>query len=104
MKYTVFLIRHKNHLWYLNDTKKEIYDEVLIKSTSEIIDNYVQYRSFLIMEFSNKEFEGYDFIANWVKKEKGGNWYKVNNNLGWLCSVLYEYFKKAPAKLYVKII
>jgi len=42
----------------------------------------------------------------WDREDVGGNWYacpEINDRQGWLCPAMFKYFKKTPARLYIKM-
>ena len=55
------------------------------------------------LHFSASPFEGYQAIANRLKLENGGAWYHLGEHQGWLCPMLFRYFKFAPDKIYFKV-
>ncbi len=49
-------------------------------------------------------------VLEWVKGDRtdsygGGNWYRNEaGQVGWLCSVLFDYFSPCPERLYVYVV
>jgi hypothetical protein len=53
------------------------------------------------MLFSVDAFPGARAI-DWVREEGGGNWYRYEDDEGWLCPALFDFFDTAPDELWVK--
>lgn len=55
--------------------------------------------------FSNKHFADCITITR-AEKENGGYWYynKQLRMIGWLCPMLFKYFRWAPKHIYVKLV
>ena len=56
------------------------------------------------MTFSASPFPGYASSLSRIRKEYGGNWYKLNEEPhleGWLCPALFHHFRDTPKNLYV---
>jgi hypothetical protein len=76
--------------------------DVLLDRMSENIPNAAQGMTIV---FSAQPFPGYQYEVQWRREEFGGNWYysPAHNMEGWLCPALFEYFEKAPERIYLQV-
>lgn len=67
------------------------------------------------LRFSSVEMETtpnvvHEIVLTWTRghatdPEQGGNWYRTEDGQeGWLCPVLFDYYKVAPKVLYIQIV
>ena len=91
-------------LWYFDDHLRQIEKEGFVLSTSLILDCFIKDKDKRYnIVFSSSKFPSYQHIARWVLGGKDGNFYKMGDSIGWLCRVLYRYFKIAPLQIYFNI-
>jgi len=94
--------------WVFDDAAVGLVQEPFVSGVPEMIDELVtdipQARSGFRLLFSAAPFPGYQRRLTRLREEFGGWWYSVEEPLaeGWLCPALFQYFRPAPAEIYVK--
>lgn len=97
-------------LWVFDDDKTGLEHEALVGGMPTIIEmataqaNIIEpERGFLVL-FSKDPFPDANFCLNWVRQERGGNVYSINEQEGWLCPALFLYFPDGrPEKIYIQV-
>jgi hypothetical protein len=71
--------------------------DVLVKDIPDAQDGFR-------LSFSAREFPGYQKKLTWVRGDSTGNWYRTDDPPmeGWLCPVLFKYYREAPKEIYVQ--
>lgn len=103
--YTIYLYLYRGQ-WVFDDWKKGITKEPFVHGADEILDEIAAMSckaKTLALTFSNRPFVGADFTFIRQHSENGGTWYswRETGMWGWLCPVLFQYFRKAPKYLYL---
>lgn len=97
-------------IWMFDDEAKDIKREALVAGIPEMIEHFTETleipkpkKGFNLL-FSNTEMPETHAHLTLLKKEGKGTWYalKGSDMVGWLCPVLYAYFKTPPKNLYVR--
>lgn len=93
--------------WVFDDAAVGLNREPFVAGVPEILDDLVKdipnaEKGFRML-FSGEPFPGYQAVYSSAEAEYGGGWYTTTDGRrGWLCSALFKYFAKAPAKIYVR--
>ena len=95
--------------WVFDDEAKGLEAEPFVSGAPELLSILARdipnaYQDGFRLLFSPGPFPGYQLVVDWVREEHDGNWYRNEdlNMEGWLCPALFQYFDKAPARIYVK--
>ncbi len=107
---SIMVIKPYRHhgTWVFDDLRAGLVKEPFVAGVPEMIDFLVQdipdSESGFRMLFSARPFPGYQQELSWIREESGGNFYRLEEPPmeGWICPALFQYFEKAPAKLFVK--
>ena len=69
--------------------------EILVKDIPGAEDGFALF-------FSATSFPQYRVELAWIGEEAGGNWYRDTSTgmEGWLCPALFQYFERAPERLF----
>src|SRR5207302_747659 len=108
MKNALFVIEpyYWNGMWVFDDPRVGLDKEPFVSGIPEIIERVVQdiprAEEGFVLVFSANPFPGATVELEWVREEFGGQWYrwKATGMEGWLCPALFQYFERAPQKLY----
>lgn len=94
-----------NGQWCFDDEVKGVLKEPFVAGMSEMIDRAVGDNHDFALIFCDKEFEGADYVLEYIGDEAGGAWYRCEqlNRIGWFCPVIHKYFTALPANIYVSI-
>ena len=94
----------KNDCWVYDDPTFKRVAEPLVLGASELLDTVMKFqlgyitRKRIIVTFSANVFPG-----ALCGHHEGGNWYTFNNERGWLCPALFDYFTNAPEELWISV-
>jgi hypothetical protein len=95
--------------WVFDDPNVGLVREPFVSGVPEMIDEMVKdipraREDGFRLTFSAGPFPGHEWEFKWVRAESGGNVYRmeVPPMEGWLCPALFQYFEKAPQRLYVR--
>ena len=97
--------------WVFDDPRVGLKAEPFVSGIPELIDRLVANanipdadKGFRLI-FSPQPFPEHQTKVVWRRRESGGNWYysEEYDMEGWLCPALFEYFRKAPKEIYVKV-
>jgi len=95
-------------MWVFDDERTGLDKEPFVSGADEIIDKMVEdipdANNGFNLIFSAIPFPSYDLELEWRREEMNGNWYYSSklDMEGWLCPALFEYFDKAPLKIYAQ--
>jgi hypothetical protein len=95
-------------MWVFDDERTGLDKEPFVSGADEIIDKMVEdipdANNGFNLIFSATPFPSYDLELEWRREEMNGNWYYSSklDMEGWLCPALFEYFDKAPLKIYAQ--
>jgi hypothetical protein len=102
-----------NGLWVFDDPNAGLVREPFVAGAPEILEAMLAHhningRSGFNLLFSAASFPGHHAVAQWLREEGGGNWYRVklpsgDVREGWLCPALFNYFEEAPKELYFQV-
>lgn len=109
-KNNIFVIRPYKfgNTWVFDDPATGLIKEAFVAGADTMIDvataqfNVPDPKNGFVMLFSEQPFPGYQIVLKWRYADMGGNVYEWGAIEGWLCPALFEYFGKAPNKIYVK--
>lgn len=94
--------------WVFDDPSARLVREPFVAGVPEMIDGLVRdipgaTNGFRLL-FSAQPFPGYQKKLTWLRGDKGGNYYKMEEPSmeGWLCPAMFRYYEAAPKELYVK--
>lgn len=94
--------------WVFDDERVGLVREPFVVGIPEMIDVLVKDipnadKGFRLL-FSAKEFPGYQKKLNWLRGDRDGNYYELEDPKmeGWICPALFKYFDDAPKELYIK--
>lgn len=94
--------------WVFDDARAGLVREPFVAGVPEMIDLLVRdipgaTNGFRLL-FSAQEFPGFQKKLNWLRGDKGGNYYRIDEPPmeGWICPAMFRYYKAAPPTLYVK--
>jgi len=97
-----------NGLWVFDDDSVGLLREPFVSGADDIIERLVEGipnagKGFTLL-FSASGFPEYQAELDWRREDMGGNWYysPALDAEGWLCPALFNYFEKAPKKIYVQ--
>lgn len=94
--------------WVFDDPQAGLRREPFVAGVPEMIDSLVadipNADGGFRMLFSAQPFPGFQRQLDWVRAEKGGNWYRQADPPleGWICPALFRYYTSPPRSLYVK--
>lgn len=94
--------------WVFDDEAFDIVQEPFVQGMPEMIDDLVvnlpNAKNGFRLLFSAAPFPNADKQLLKLRKECGGTWYQDTETKkeGWLCAVLFKYYKTAPDVIYVK--
>jgi hypothetical protein len=91
----------RNHIWYFNDVSRDVYAEPFCGDINRMIDHMIVHFppcDVFKATFSDRPFK--DWMMEMVKLED--SIYTAYGYTGYLCPVLFKYFKNAPKHIYVK--
>ena len=94
--------------WVFDDPAVGLQREPFVAGVPEMINylvrNIPEARKGFRLTFSADPFPGFQRELKWVRREVGGNWYRIEDPPmeGWLCPALFHYFARAPERIYVK--
>lgn len=95
-----------NGVWMFSDKSVGLINEPFVCGAGEIIDVLASgidnAESGVCLVFSEKEFPGHQAVAEWIREEYGGNWYRFGEMEGWLCPALFKYFDSAPKLIFIR--
>ena len=69
--------------------------ERAIRTTGQAVDKFQ-------LTFSKDPFPGAFIELEWTRSDGSGNWYRWNEQKGWLCPALLRYFQEPPRRIYAK--
>lgn len=116
MSNSLFVIHPYNTLpngcgaWVFDDKAREIKAEPFVNGIPEMIDHFIKdipkaFKGFTLI-FSSKPFPDSQAHLIFIEKLGMGTWYRLAGmkgmKPGWLCPVLYKYFKTPPKNIYCK--
>lgn len=94
--------------WVFDDESVGLLREPFVEGVPRMIDELVAEiadakRGFRLT-FSDQPFPSAQVELTWVREDCGGNWYRssLSQQEGWLCPALFEYFDRAPNRIYAK--
>ena len=99
--------RHEG-TWVFDDESAGLVKEPFVAGVPEMIDILVKdipnAEKGFRLTFSAKEFPGYQKKLTWLRGDKDGNYYELDDPKmeGWICPALFKYYNEAPQELYVK--
>jgi hypothetical protein len=94
--------------WVFDDPQAGLRREPFVAGVPEMIDSLVadipNAQAGFRLLFSAQPFPGYQQQLDWVREEKGGNWYRQSDSAkeGWICPALFKYYTAPPKSIYVK--
>ncbi|MCD4726859.1 MAG: hypothetical protein K8R46_04310 [Pirellulales bacterium] len=94
--------------WAFDDPSAGLVREPFVGGIPEMIDILVadipDADKGFRLTFSAREFPGYQRKLTWLRGDEQGNWYRLDgtSDEGWICPVLFKYYREAPKELYVK--
>ena len=92
-----------------DDSNVDLVKEPFVQGTPEILYGLCEEMGIptpnlgFNLRFSALPFEGHQAVGQRMRLENGGAWYAIGNRQGWLCPMLYRYFKFAPDQIYFKV-
>jgi hypothetical protein len=98
----------KNGVWMFDDDAVGLKQEPFVMGIPEMINSLVAEipgaDDGFALYFSESPFPGFQVKLDWIKEEYEGNWYLLDgtDQEGWLCPALFNYFDRAPSKIYAK--
>ncbi len=94
--------------WVFDDPSARLVREPFVAGVPEMIDFLVRdipgaTNGFRLL-FSAQPFPGYQKRLTWLRRDMGGNYYKMEEPSmeGWICPAMFRYYQTAPKELYVK--
>jgi hypothetical protein len=108
MNNALFVIHpyNANGTWVFDDPAVGLEREPFVSGIPEMIEQAVHdipgAASGFTLIFSASPFPGATIELEWVREEVGGNWYRWNEQEGWLCPGLFQYFPSAPRWIYAQ--
>jgi len=107
----------KHGMWVFDEEQLGLKAEAFVRGCSEILTHAIKQASPSTKHITRKKWkvsfgsepetkEGEKtFSVRWMMQEGEGNWYYCPelDRIGWLCGRLYNFFHKAPRKMYFKI-
>lgn len=94
--------------WVFDDPRAGLVREPFVAGIPEMIDVLVQDipdadQGFRLL-FSAREFPGFQKRLTWLRGDKGGNFYRLDDPPmeGWICPAMFKYYDDAPRELFVK--
>jgi hypothetical protein len=100
--------RHEG-LWVFDDPRVGLSQEPFVSGADAILDALTApidgAASGFTLLFSAGPFPGASAAFEWLREDRGGNWYRCDalGLEGWLCPALFRYFAHAPSELYVQV-
>lgn len=97
-----------NGTWVFDDARVGLVREPFVGGVPEMIDVLVadipDAADGFRLTFSAQPFAEYEKKLTWSRGDRHGNYYTLDNPPmeGWLCPALFQYYRDAPAELYVK--
>jgi hypothetical protein len=97
-----------NGTWVFDDERFGLVREPFVAGVPEMIDLLVadipHADKGFRLTFSSKPFPSYDRKLTWLRGDREGNYYKLDDPPmeGWICPALFKYYDKAPPELFVK--
>jgi hypothetical protein len=94
--------------WVFDDQQVGLRREPFIAGVPEMINQVVKdvpnARQGFRLTCSEHEFPGYQKKLDWVRADRGGNFYRLEETgmEGWLCPAMFRYFSHTPKTLYVR--
>lgn len=94
--------------WVFDDQSVGLKREPFVAGIPEMIDEMTKdnpdAKDGFRLLFSAKEFPGHQKQLSWLRGEKGGNYYMLNDPPmeGWLCPALFKYYSEPPPQIFVK--
>ena len=104
---TIAPYRH-NGTWVFDDASAGLVKEPFVAGVPEMIDVLVKdvpnAENGFRMLFSANEFPGYQKKLTWLRGDKTGNWYSLDEPSmeGWICPAMFKYYDEAPKEVFVK--
>ena len=104
---TIAPYRH-NGTWVFDDASEGLIKEPFVAGVPEMIDVLVEdipnAENGFRMLFSANEFPGYHKKLKWLRGDKSGNWYSLDEPPmeGWICPAMFKYYDEAPKEVFVK--
>jgi hypothetical protein len=106
---TVFVIHPYRHegAWVFDEPRIGLKREPFVSGITEMIDRLVAgiptAATGFRLSFAAAPFEGSQAVLTWVRSDPvEGNWYRADEEEGWLCPALFFFFQAPPAKIYVR--
>jgi hypothetical protein len=96
-------------MWVFDDPRVGLVQEPFVSGTDTIIDRVVSEipnaEQGFKMIFSDTPFPEHQYRLEWRRGDESGNWYYAPelDMEGWLCPALFQYFSKAPKKIFVQV-
>jgi hypothetical protein len=102
-----------NGTWVFDDPNTDLVREPFVAGVPDVLEALLAHRNIdgqngFNLLFSAMAFPGHQAVAEWLREEGGGNWYRCGLpsgevGEGWLCPALLKYFKEPPKKLYFQV-
>jgi hypothetical protein len=97
-----------NGTWVFDDARAGLVKEPFVAGAPEIITEITKdipdAKAGVRLTFSAQPFPTQQHMLTWLRAESGGNVYRLDSPKmeGWLCPALFQYFRDAPKRIYVR--
>lgn len=97
-----------NGTWVFDDARAGLDKEPFVAGAPEVITEITKdipnAKAGVRLTFSAQPFPTQQHTLTWLRAESGGNVYRLDSPQmdGWLCPALFQYFRDAPKRIYVR--